>query len=196
MSGNTSASGGPLTPISAPPAQDSALDDVLQALVVALTGLPGTMVRPRYQPEPPVSPAWNVNWCAIGITELTSDETPFIKHNSEGDGTDTLMRHEQIDALASFYGTSAFNNATLLRDGLAIPQNSEALLPYGIKVRDAGPLQKAPALVNARWVVRVDVPMSFRRQYARTYNVNNLVAAEGVIVADTGATSIFEVNEP
>ena len=51
MSGNTSASGGYLSPTSSPPADDDALSSILHDLVVGVTGLAPTLVFPRWQPQ-------------------------------------------------------------------------------------------------------------------------------------------------
>jgi len=55
------------------PLMDAALDAVFQALVVGITGLPGTLVRPRWQPVPPTQPSVTTNWAAIGVTTNAAD---------------------------------------------------------------------------------------------------------------------------
>ncbi|WP_217284496.1 phage neck terminator protein [Pseudomonas nitroreducens] len=81
---NTSASGGYLTPAGAPTPADEALEDILQPMVVGITGLPGKMVRPRWQPGNPKQPEPNVNWCAIGVMHTKQDANPAIEHDAPG----------------------------------------------------------------------------------------------------------------
>src|SRR4051812_9766277 len=54
---NDSSTGGYLSPVVASSAlQDAALDALLQQMVAGITGLPGNMVRPRWQPVTPKQP--------------------------------------------------------------------------------------------------------------------------------------------
>src|ERR1700674_3839135 len=119
---NPSAPGGALLPAGAV-LEGDALVSFLQEWVVALTGLDGKMVRPRWQAEPPNIPDAGVAWAAIGIEVQTSDEFPFVKHNPAAGGSDELQRHGEITLLSSFYdlgeGGLADHYAKLLRDGSA-----------------------------------------------------------------------------
>jgi len=68
---NDSSTGGFLLPLIPPPIplEDDQLDDLLQAWVVGLTGLPSEMVRPRWQTPTPTRPQSTTDWAAIGITD-------------------------------------------------------------------------------------------------------------------------------
>lgn len=175
MSGNTSATGGPLAPTGAP-LSDDALDDALQALVAAVTGLDGTLVRPRFQIVPPRQPEPEIDWCAIGVMTEEGDANPAIAHDPTGgpggQGQDTFARHEQLEVLASFYGPNGAGLAKRLRDGLMIPQNMENVL---LKFVNSGTIRKAPEQVNQRWVTRHDMVLKFRQKTERTYQVENFV---------------------
>lgn len=174
---NTSATGGPLAPTGAP-LSDDALDDALQALVVGLVGLPGNLVRPRFQETPPRQPEPGVDWCAIGVMSETPDAGPAIAHDPtggpEGLGVDTFARHEEMEVLASFYGPNGAGNAKRLRDGLCIPQNLENVL---LKFVNSGTIRKVPDQVNQRWVTRHDLVLNFRQKTEREYQVQNFVEA-------------------
>jgi hypothetical protein len=175
---NTSATGGYLQPAStATPDEDIDLDLVLQPMVAGITGLDGSMVRPRWQPTLPRTPEASVNWCAIGVTLITPDDNAVVTHNGAGDGLDNLVRHEDIEALATFYGPQAGLHAAMLRDGLQIPQNWEGLTPLGLAFVKAGDMRTVPELVNQQWVRRVDLPIYLRRIVRRTYPVLNILSA-------------------
>ncbi|ALD93470.1 hypothetical protein CR3_4288 [Cupriavidus gilardii CR3] len=176
---NDSSTGGYLSPaVASPPLEDDALDDLLHDLVAGVTGLPGSLVRPRWQPTVPKQPEPSVNWCAIGVTVQTNDASPAIKHDPTGDGSDVYQRHQDIELLCTFYGPAAKGYAQMLVDGLAIPQNSEQLGLNDMKFVSAGTIRAAPDLVNQQWVRRYDVTVALRRKITRTYPVLNLLSAQ------------------
>lgn len=186
-----SSTGGYLSPaVASPPLEDDALTAIFQQMIVGITGLPGNMVRPRWQPNPPKQPEPTVNWCALGIAVQTPDDGPAIVHNGAGNGSDTYIRHEQIDVLASFYGPNAMQNAQLLSDGLAIPQNLEQLKAQDMNSVDTGKIIPAPDLLNEQWIRRYDLTLTFRRKITRTYAVLNLLSAQGTIQTPTVTTPI------
>lgn len=184
-----SSTGGYLAPTSPPPATDDALDDQLQAAVVGITGLDGTLVRPRWQPTPPKQPAAGTNWCAIGVTDVTADTYAWIGHHPDGDGYDEMQRHVTFDVLASFYGPAGQSYAGLLRDGLQIAQNREALYLQGIAFVEASRIIAAPALINEQWVRKYDLTVTLRTQITRTYAVLSLLEASGSISTQNSTQS-------
>lgn len=184
---NTSASGGYLTPEGSPaaPLYDDALDDLLQALFVGLTGLAGTYVRPRFQLKPPKQPAASVDWCAVGAMRIVRDASPAIEHDPTADaglGHDTLTRHEDIHILASFYGPHASALATMAQDGITLAQNNEVLQSQLMMYVNTDTIMQVPELVNEQWIRRFDLPMHFRRQVKRAYAVENIVSADSTLV--------------
>lgn len=182
---NTSATGGYLSPVNpALPIGDLVFEDQLQAIIVGITGLPPTMVRPRWQPIPPKQPEPNMDWCAVGIMDVTPEGDPVVIHRSEGEGHDELQIHELIRLLCSFYGPNGQRNAGRLRDGLYIPQNREVMRAQGMGLMDVGRAINAPDLLNNQWVRRADLEVRVRRQVDRTYSVLNLLSAQGTIYAD------------
>lgn len=186
---NTSATGGYLQPLAAGPAplEDAALDNFLQALVVGITGLDGTLVRQRWQVNPPNQPAIDVDWCAIGVVDRDADINAAVLHQGAADGNDLLVRTEWLDILASFYGPHADTLATVLRDGFYIAQNREAMFTAGFGLTRVHQLQAAPTLTNERWLYRMDVPFRVTRIVEREYGILNLVEADGTIdVQDVG----------
>ena len=191
---NTSATGGPLAPL--PPAveDDRPLEDFLQSIIVGITGLPGPMVRPRWQPEPPALPPRGTDWAAIGIVRSTPDVFAFERHVPIGDGDDEFQRHEVFDLECSFYGPNADEYADLLRDGLAVAQNREPLFLVGIGVVQSGIRTRAPILLKEKWLKRSDLTVTLRREIRRTYPVLTVLKAGGTLVDDTGASTTFEAG--
>jgi hypothetical protein len=196
---NNSATGGYLLPASSPaPLEDQALLRFFQTLIVGITGLPGSLVRPYWQERPPDVPDAGVAWAAFKITKRPSDEYPYVGRNPYGaeDGADHLQRHELLEILTSFYDTgvtglantggSADANAALLRDGLMIGQNREPLFKIGYGLVRIGEVVTLPNLFKQRWQNRVDFEWAVRRQIDRSYPVETLVAATGDLYTDTG----------
>lgn len=177
-----SSTGGYLPPTGAP-ADDAALDALLQAAVAAITGLPGQMVRPRWQPLPPPEPALDADWCAIGVLTQARDFDAVLEHDPAGDGLDRMRRNATLDVLASFYGPHAGALASRLADGLSVPQNREALASAGILLGEVGAARQAPDLLHEQWRRRVDLPIELRRRIDRTYPVLNLLSAAGAVRA-------------
>jgi hypothetical protein len=177
MSNNTSATGGYLVPAIAD-IDDDALDDLFAAAIVGVTGLPGDLVRPRWQEPAPKQPPANVNWCAVGIIDDTADDGAYIVHDPNGGpdglGQDTLSRCEDLTVLATFYGPSAKRIAKQARDGFAVLQNNESLQSVYISFVNTDTIRAIPELVNGQWVKRYDLRLYFRRALARTYAIQTI----------------------
>ncbi len=181
---NTSATGGYIAGTGAF-VEDAALDAIFQACVVGITGLPGAMVRPRWQAVVPKQPEPSVDWCAIGITSSGTTDYPVELHVSAGDGYDAFQTLEELDVLASFYGTHGAGNAGLLRDGLYVDQNRTVLQASGIDLIEVGKRVTAPDLVNQQWIRRFDLPIRFRRKVDRSFPVLNILSAPDSIATDS-----------
>lgn len=194
---NTSATGGYLAPTApSPPLEGKALLDFIQPIISGISGMAGNLVLPRWQAEPPNIPAAATAFCSFGIIGRTADTFPYISHDSSGDGADNLQRQEQLNILASFYdlGVSgqADNLASLLRDGFAIAQNREVLQLSGYALAYTGDLTPVPSLLKERWLYRVDLPFSIRRQIDRTYPVLNILSAQGTLTGEDGTETITD----
>ncbi|SAL25758.1 phage neck terminator protein [Caballeronia telluris] len=188
---NDSSTGGYLQPVVAsPPIEDAALDAIFQQMIVGLTGIPGAMVRPRWQPVTPKMPEPNQNWCAIGVTEIEQDARPAFVHVPDTDGTDKLYRHEILTLLASFYGPSAMQYAAQARDGIYVEQNHGMLTLNSMGLVDVGKMTAAPELINQQWLRRFDLSFRVRRQVVRTYSVLNVLSSDSTLNTDTVTTEI------
>jgi hypothetical protein len=187
---NDSSTGGFLLPDGAitAPLEDETLDDFLHDIVAGVTGLGGTLVRPRWQPEPAAIPSFGTDWLAFGIVSRRADSFAVEIHDgsgANGAGVDILIRHEELDLLCSFYGPNCQGYGSLLRDGICVAQNREALFLAGMGLISVGDLTRAPELIKNRWVPRCDLTMRLRREIRREYAVLNLRTAALSVAADT-----------
>lgn len=196
---NDSSTGGYLSPGLTPaPLEDAALVAFLQAILVGLTGIAGTLIFPRWQQTPPNQPAIGTNWIAFGITNRKADTFAYEIHAPDansGEGNDYLARNEELEILCSFYGANADSNAALVRDGLQVGQNREALLLAGMALIGCGDTLSMPALMNNQWAYRVDMSIGIRRAIVRTYPILNLLSAAGTVKEDSGVTSNFNAHQ-
>lgn len=184
-----SSTGGYLQPgVLSPPLEDAGLEAIFQVAITGITGLAGNLIRPMWQPNPPKMPEPSVTWAAMGITAITPDAGPYIEHQAAGNGSDAYQRHEDIELFCTFYGPQGQAYAAALRDGLAIPQNNEALGLQGVAWVECGPIRSAPELFNQQWIRRYDLTIRFRRQVKRTYQVLNILSSSDVMVSDTIGT--------
>lgn len=185
---NDSSTGGYLAPtVDAPPDEDNALDDLLHDMIAGVTGLPPSLVRPRWQPTVPKQPAPDENWCAFGVGDQQPDASPVIEHDGTDEGNDTYIRHEGVEVACTFYGPLAKGYAQRLADGLAIPQNREALGANDMAFVGVSQIRAAPDFVNQQWVRRYDITVTLRRKITRTYPVLNLLSASATSTTDSSA---------
>ena len=173
-----STSAGYLAPSPTPaPDYDRALEDVLQALLAALTGLPGTLVRPRWQPIPPVQPDFETNWLAFGVSNVEADVFASVLHDTSVDSVDSVQRTELVYVLVSAYGPGGANNLAVVREGLSISQNREALRTIGANLVECSSFTPVPALMADKWVRRVDMTITLRRSITRQYPVLHMLTS-------------------
>lgn len=166
------------------PPNDDALSGVLQAAIVGMTGLDPTLVRPRWQPQPPTQPSPSTVWCAFGITEFTPYDYP--QWSQDADDTGTQHRYERFDAMATFYGPQSAWYAARLRDALYFHQNHATLSEQGIKLRSAEGPTHLGELINSQYISRSDLSLSFVRFVEPVY-ANPAIAQVSVsFITDTG----------
>lgn len=179
---NTSATGGYL--LQPPfPMYGSALLDFMQSVIVGITGMPGTMVRPAFQPNPPKRPGINVDWCAFFINnQRPEDGVAYIV--TDGTGAKST-RHETFDLRCTFYGPNGGSYAGRWRDGLEISQNREPLFLAGMAYVESSSTSLLGELVDEQWYERSDITSSFRRQVDREYGILSFASAKGQIVTET-----------
>jgi hypothetical protein len=154
---------------------DDDLFDFFHDLIVGLTALPGDLVLPRWQPEPPNIPASAANWCGFGIDDYDADLFPaeVMKAN----GTFEMHLHEKFTLMFSFYGANAGAYARMLRDGIKLSQNYEVLQLNNMGIVDGGEVKMLPSLLKERWLRRADIAFTFKRQVVRGFPVVPVVGS-------------------
>lgn len=176
---NSSATGGYLAPIAiSPPLEDAKLEALFQGFIAGVAGLSPDLVRTRWPAAGVEPPAQTETWCLIDIRSQTADAGPVMIHDPAGEGTDSYVRHEDIELLCSMFGPQALRHAVLLRDGVAVPQNREALLAQGMAVSGTEPILAMHELVNQQWIRQFDMTLRFKRRVTRSYPVLNLLSAQ------------------
>lgn len=192
---NDSSTGGYLSPAASPaPLEGQALNRFLQQVFVGITGFDGTLVRPRWQAEPPNIPPFGTDWMAFGITRRKGDDFASNVHSPNGNGADSVYRQEILTILCTFYGPDSDNYASLLREGFFVPQNREVLLLNSFGLVEVGEAVAVPEMIKDRWIYRIDMNVRLRRSILRTYPVLNVLSAEGTIDSDP-RTIPFSVSE-
>jgi hypothetical protein len=176
------------------PVYNDPLDDILQAAIVGITGIPGSLVRPRWQPEPPQQPSFDTNWCAFGIVRSVVDAFAYEGHDPAGEGTSSVDRDELLYVLHSFYGPSSHAICEQFRDGFEIGQNRAELLASGVALVEVGEATVLPALLKEKWVKRVDVTVTYRRRTSRVYQVRTIQSADAVLDNERYLTPINVPN--
>lgn len=171
-----------LAPVAGGPAplEDRALDRFLQQMVSQITGVPGELVRPRWQPEPPNQPEIDVTWIALGVADRRGETFAAELHAADGTSS-TTYRQEDLDILLSFYGPGAGGAFSLLREGLGLEQNRSYLTSSGFGMVGMSDARTAPALLNDRWQYRLDATLQLRRGVARRYPILNVLSLDDTI---------------
>jgi hypothetical protein len=171
---------------------DQQLEDQLHATVSGITGIAGTLCRPRYQPDAPTQPDRETNWVAFGINRTVTDN--FVTVDHKADTSSTVIRYHEFEVLLSFYGPLAGSYAEIFRDGLMIGQNRDVLTTFNIGVVSIGEARKAPALFKEKWLTRYDMLVTFRRRTERNYNVDSLGSAPITLNTDPVGESPVSIN--
>lgn len=169
------------------------LDNALHDVVVGITGLPPTMVRPRWQPENAHQPPEHAtDWCGVGVLSVRAEVAPSIAQKpghlsaAAPPGYQVFRRHEEITAQASFYGAHAHSFAARLQDGLYQCQNNDELRFRGLALVEAEQLITTADLVNMNWRRRIDLNFTLRRAVTRVYPIRSLKEAHGFILPQSG----------
>lgn len=187
MATNSTTAGYLAPALSLQPLYGDALNDVFSGVIEGITGIAGELIRPRWQPEPPNQPAFDVDWVAFGITTVKGDTFHYTSHDP-GLEANVEEYDEVITLLHSFYGPNSQGLINRFNAGIQVEQNRDALTQAGIKLADCGEVTTLPALLKEQWVLRYDCRISYRRRVKWIYPVVS-------VVANTGATPGFIDNE-
>lgn len=160
------------------------LTQFIQTVLVGVSGLPGTLVRPKWQTEPPKQPDIEVDWMAFGIEIATPDANGYLAVNI--DGSSDSQRHEDLEVSCDIYGPQALAIAGIIRDGFQVPQNRDALFVANMGFVNVSGARRIPDLVNERFINRRVMSVFLRREIQRTYAIPTLLSANGTIYTVTG----------
>lgn len=184
-----SSTGGILSPLTAAPLDDDMLNRVIQTTLSQLSGIDGSLVRPRWPTVIPKLPSNETNWISFGVQEISSEGSAFIQHkpaSDSGAGVDRVSIPEELTVVVACYGPNAVSYARRVRTGFALPQNGELLESgAGLKVVDVTSAVNAPALLNEAWQRKYEFRVILRRMDDREYAIRNLLSAQGSVDSET-----------
>ena len=60
---------------------DADLENIFHDAFVGITGIPAGLVRPRWQPEPPLQPDFKTDWMAFGSQSFLGDWNVYSEHD-------------------------------------------------------------------------------------------------------------------
>ena len=171
---NTSATGGYLavTPDS------FNLSHVIHDFIMGFTGYDATLVRPMYQPNAPVVPAFGTDWIAYNVKE--ADTTGYVNQELQQNGTYTIRRMSKLIVSVSFYGTNSYQKIKGFKNSLELTQNWEMVRAYGMGFNGAGNIIKVPELHNMRWLDRYNIEILINQSTTQNTSIISLVQSSGV----------------
>lgn len=176
-----SSTSGFLAPANPPPDYDADLEDLFQAFAVGVTGLQGSMVRPKWQMNPGNMPDSSQNWISYGLLLQERQWDAYVSHDgtaAAGQGESTVSGSETWHCTYSFYGPNCQLYLSILRDAMSIGQNRDVFGAKKIKFIEFMEPVSLPVLLKDTWNRRVDLKGVFHRWVERTYSVRNLASAD------------------
>lgn len=153
---------------------DDDLNLLINEWVKCITGLPEHLIRPLWQPDAPVIPDFEVNWCAFGVNSIADEEPCFELY----DESSIFRQNEEVTLLIRFYGQQSQQIATTFRLSILHPQNNYQLNKLGFTLLGVSSLIAFPEFINEKWYRRHDLTIELRRRTQRTYNVKSLLQHE------------------
>ena len=118
----------------------------IQTVFAGVSGLPGPLVRPDWQPNPPKQPDGTVDWMGLGIESSTPDANSYV--GLDADENFVMQRHEDLEIVCQIYGPNALATARLIRDGFQVPSNIGALRYANMGFVEVKQARRQPDLVN------------------------------------------------
>lgn len=155
------------------------LAQFIQTVIAGVSGLDGTLVRPKWQPQMPKSPDASVNWIAMGIDTSTPDANAYVA--TDDTGKVISQRHEGLEVGCSFYGPDGLDYAILVRDGFQIQANRAALKAANMGFTGVSETRHVPDLLNGQWVDRWVMTILLRREIQRVYPILTITSLSGTV---------------
>lgn len=193
--GPDSSAAGFLRPLSSP-IYDDPLDDYFHDFLVGLSGIPGDLVRPRWQPEPPNQPAFTTNWLAFGFPRITEDAFAYQAQDPDNPETGVVQRDEILTMLMSFYGPQCGQLGKQVSASIQLQQNRAYLRTQNISVVEVEDQIKLPALLKEKWVPRVDINVRFRRRAGWVFAVRTVESVQAGLDNEIYITPIIVAPPP
>ena len=187
---NTSADGGYIIATST---TDSDIWELLHDMLQGLTGFDSNLIRKMWQKNPPPSPENGIDWIAYGFS-ISEDEDGGAYLEPTDETESVLYKHEELELSLQIYGDDCQLTAGIIKDGLQVKQNREALYLNKIVYIGASKTLHVPEQINNEFFNRCDLTLTFRRQIERTYGIMNLVDAQGTIYPDREEVGEIEFN--
>ena len=168
--------------------------DALRAFIVQACGLDAKAVRRRWIQKPATRPQLSEDWASVGITEIVTTGTHSeIGTRGNDDEIDsqyiTLVSHQTLRGIATFYGANAMQLADTFRDAACTSQNNDWLASnYGIVFQSIDDsIVSNPEFIFEQWVSRYDVRFAIGRRVERVVGVRNIGSFDGIeIYTDKG----------
>lgn len=170
------------------------LEDLFHDVIVGIMGLPGNLVRPRWQPEPPNPPGADIDWVAFGLSALAPQWDAYT-HFDTADQTYYVEGSQHLECLLSFYGPDHGHHRGEFLDGLQLTENRQQLADNKIAFMSFAPPVQIPALFKNQYRLRSDVKVYFNRWVKRPYPIGYFTSASGSIDNEKFVTH-FSVNPP
>lgn len=158
------------------------LTQYIQTILVGLSDLPGNMVRPKWQRDPPSQP--DVNWLAFGIDVTTPDANSYVGLNSQGNVES--QRHSRLEIGCAATGPRCLELYGLIRDGFQIQPNLFTLRAANLGFVEVTRGVHIPDLVNEKFIDRILFSVVLNHETIRIYPIPTLVSASGVIRTFSG----------
>lgn len=173
--------------------EGQSLENWLQHYVAAVTEIEASLVRPRWQREPPNIPDFDTPcWLSVGVTRKKPiGQWSYTGHraapqtNEPATGRDDMVRWEDCELLCTFYGPQCEVYSENFYSGCMVWQNRSVLRLVGLVLVEVGEQIRMPELIKNQWLDRVDRTVFFRRVVQRSYPVMSLISARGVIQLDS-----------
>lgn len=173
--------------------------DFLQNVFTGISGLPGSMVRPSWQQQPPKEPVITDNWLSIGIINDKADANAYVGMlpNGVNPPINVTKRDEELTVRARFYGPQAYEYMGLTRDGFEIPMNLIALTQASMGFVEATEGVRVPDLVGEQWQDTWISNFVLRRQILRAYPILTFLSVSVSLTAqlDSGNFKTVSIDE-